>query len=135
MLLIALPVFVAATIGEAQSQGDRAPTEARRVADMVEYYFVFLRRGPAWTAEVTPESRRLSEAHMANIDRLIQSGEMVVAGPFSRQSGEQALAGLFILRTGSIEEARKIVESDPAVVAGRFVYEIVPWFGPKTLGY
>jgi uncharacterized protein YciI len=135
MLLIALPVFLAATTGEAQSQGDTAPAEAKRVTEMVEYYFVFLRRGPAWTAEATPESRMLSAAHMANIERLIQSGEMVVAGPFSNQSGEEALAGMFILRTASIEEARGIVNSDPAVVAGRFVYEIVPWFGPKTLRY
>jgi uncharacterized protein YciI len=108
---------------------------AAQQTEMRMYYMVFLRRGPAWTAEPTPEATRVSQAHRANIDRLTKEGLMVVAGPFEGTSGERALAGIFILRVPSMEAATAAVDTDPAVKAGRFVYEIVPWWGPATLRY
>ena len=72
---------------------------------------------------------------MANIQRLTKEGKMVVAGPFDGQTGERALAGIFILRVSSMEEAKALADSDPAVKAGRFVYEIAPWWGPKSLRF
>jgi uncharacterized protein YciI len=103
--------------------------------EMRMYYMVFLRRGPAWTADATPASTKVSQAHRANIERLTKEGVMVVAGPFEGTSGERALAGIFILRVGSMEAARTAVDTDPAIQAGRFVYDIVPWWGPATLRY
>ena len=99
------------------------------------YYMVFLRRGPAWTAAATPEATKVSQGHRANIDRLTKEGLMVVAGPFEGTSGDRALAGIFILRVDSMEAAKAAVDTDPAVKAGRFVYEIVPWWGPASLRY
>ena len=77
-------------------------------------------------------SQKVSRAHRANIDRLTKEGLMVVAGPFEGTSGDRALAGIFILRVASMEAAKAAVDTDPAVKAGRFVYEIVPWWGPAT---
>ena len=71
----------------------------------------------------------------AAIDRLTKEGLMVVAGPFEGTSGDRALAGIFILKVESMDAARAAVDTDPAVKAGRFVYEIVPWWGPATLRY
>jgi hypothetical protein len=34
-----------------------------------------------------------------------------------------------------MDEAKATADSDPAVKAGRFVYEIVPWWGPASLRY
>lgn len=103
--------------------------------EMTQYYMVFLRRGPAWTSKVTPETKQVSDGHMANIQRLAKEGRMVVAGPFDGQSGNRALAGIFILRAANMDEAKAITDTDPAVKAGRFVYEIAPWWGPSTLSY
>ena len=108
---------------------------AAQQTEMRMYYMVFLRRGPAWTAEPTPEATKVSQAHRANIDRLTNEGLMVVAGPFEGTSGDGALAGIFILRVTSMEAARAAVATDPAVKAGRFVYEVIPWWGPATLRY
>lgn len=102
---------------------------------MTQYYLVLLRRGPAWTARETPETKRIGDAHLANIQRLAKAGTMVVAGPFDGQTGDRALAGLFILRVGSMQEATTVVQTDPAVKARRFTYDIVPWWGPKSLRY
>jgi|GEM_PF-5000323 len=35
--------------------------------------------------------------------------------------------------TGSIGESKQLVATDPAVQAGRFVAEVLPWLGPKSL--
>ena len=119
-----------------------APAQARPPAatpapppGMTQYYMVFLRRGPAWTTAVTPETTKVNQGHRANVERLTKEGIMVVAGPFEGQTGERALAGIFILRVASMEEAKRLTETDPAVKAGRFVYEIAPWWGPATLRY
>lgn len=108
---------------------------ASQPTEMQQYFMVFLRRGPAWTTAVTPQTTEVSRAHRANIDRLTKEGRMVVAGPFDGQSGEKALAGIFILRVETMNEAKAVAESDPAVRAGRFIYEIAPWWGPKSLRY
>ncbi len=102
---------------------------------MVTYYLVMLRRGPNWTAEVTPEVEELQEQHLEHITRMAGTGELALAGPFLEQSGDKALAGLFILKVESEQAARVLTESDPAVKAGRLTYEIFPWMGPSTLTY
>ena len=112
-----------------------AAAPAQPPTGMRVYYMVFLRRGPAWTSAVTPEATRISQGHRANIDRLTKEGLMVVAGPFEGTSGDRALTGIFILRVDSMEAAKAAVDTDPAVRAGRFVYEIVPWWGPESLRY
>jgi uncharacterized protein len=126
------PVLIGAQAPPAASQAGAAPAPP---PDMRVYYMVFLRRGPAWTTAATPETTKVNQGHRANIDRLTKEGLMVVAGPFEGTSGDRALAGIFILRVASIEAARAAVDTDPAVKAGRFVYEIVPWWGPATLRY
>jgi len=124
----------ASGISDAQ-QSATAVVNPTTGTEMTTYYMVLLRRGPAWTATVTPESSAVSKGHMENINRLTAAGKMVVAGPFLDQTGAQALTGLFILRVASLDEAKETVATDPAVKAGRFTYEIIPWMGPKTLRF
>lgn len=122
----------------AQTRAQESPADARAEqppTEMMRYYMVFLRRGPAWTSAATPETTKVSQGHMANIQRLTKEGRMVVAGPFEGQTGDRALTGIFVLRVASMEEAKALTENDPAVKAGRFVYEIAPWWGPKSLRY
>lgn len=137
-----LPLLVVAGLlaspWSAASQAPQAPATVINPTtgiEMTTYYMVLLRRGPAWTATATPESAAVSKGHQENIQKLTAAGKMVVAGPFLDQTGAQALAGLFILRVASLDEAKETVSTDPAVKAGRFTFEIVPWMGPKTLKY
>lgn len=137
--LIMLALTVVASSGVQAAQTPQSPAQTAAAAapqtEMRMYYMVFLRRGPAWSAAATPEVTAVSRAHRANIDRLTKEGLMVVAGPFEGTTGDRALAGIFILRVASMEAAKAAVDSDPAVKAGRFVYEIVPWWGPESLRY
>ena len=64
---------------------------------------------------------------MANINRLAETKKLVVAGPFG---GKGTLRGIFVFRVGSLEEAKQLAETDPAVQAGRLAIEMRPWMVP-----
>jgi len=97
---------------------------------MAEYFVGLIYRGPTWSPEVTQEVQELQAAHLANIARLVESGEMVLAGPFG-DDGD--MRGLFFYNVDSLEAAQALVESDPAVKAGRLRVELHPWWGPASL--
>ena len=46
-----------------------------------------------------------------------------------------ALAGIFIFDVPTLEEATALTREDPAVKAGRFTTEVLPWHGPAGLTY
>jgi uncharacterized protein YciI len=98
--------------------------------EMTTYYVGFLFRGPKWTSDDTPETRKLQEEHMANIGRMGKAGKLVIAGPFTDKGD---LRGLYVFRVDSAEEAKALVESDPAVKAGRLRFELHPWFAAKNI--
>ena len=43
---------------------------------------------------------------------------------------DPSLRGLTFYRTGSLEEARRLAEADPAVRAGRLAVDIMTWYCP-----
>lgn len=91
---------------------------------MATYYFAFLKRGPKWTGEKTPETARIQADHMANINAMAKTGKLVIAGPFEN-AGDYA--GVFIFKVASLDEAKSLAESDPAVKVGRLAAEVHPW--------
>lgn len=94
---------------------------------MSTYYFAFLRRGPKWTPEKTPETEKLQAAHMANINAMAATGKLVIAGPFENAGN---YAGVFIFKVASLDEAKALAEGDPAVKAGRLTVDVHPWLVP-----
>ena len=60
---------------------------------------------------------------MANIRKMAATGKLIVAGPFS-DNGD--LRSVFIFKLKSVDEARAMVDADPAVKAGRLVVELHP---------
>lgn len=104
--------------------------------EMKMYFVALLRRGPAWTSERTEESVRHGEGHMAHIQKMAKAGKLLIAGPFDVDRAEaKGLAGIYIFEVATLDEARELVGQDPAVQAGRFVPEVLPWWGPAGLTY
>lgn len=93
-------------------------------------YLAFLTRGPKWSAERTPESEATQKAHLANINKLAESGKLVVAGPFG-DNGH--LRGIFVFKVGSLEEAKELAATDPAVKAGRLALDVHTWLVPAGI--
>ncbi|MCF0074775.1 YciI family protein [Dyadobacter sp. CY261] len=96
---------------------------------MKKYVMVFLKSG---TATNVPKSTSDSAfaGHMQNIARLADAGKLVVAGPFFKNDKYR---GIFILNADSIEEAKKLVETDPAVQAKLLDMELLMWYGSAAL--
>jgi uncharacterized protein YciI len=67
----------------------------------------------------------LQDAHMAHLADLHEQGHLLAAGPLS----DEKFRGLSILRV-DVEEARRLREGDPAVQAGRYSVEVMPWMVP-----
>ena len=93
-------------------------------------YLGFLFRGDKWTPEKTPATEALQKAHLANIVRLAELKKLVVAGPFG---DDTPLRGIFVFRVASIDEARELAATDPAVQAGRLKIEMHPWVVPEGI--
>ncbi|SRR6266511_1179301 len=98
--------------------------------EMTTYYVGFLYRGAKWTPEETADTRKIQEGHMANIQKMAAAGKLVIAGPFT-DNGD--LRGLYVFRVASAEEAKALVESDPAVQAGRLRFELHPWYAARNI--
>ena len=97
---------------------------------MKQYVLVILTTGPSAIAEKqTVDS--LFKGHMANMDLLAKDGRLVVAGPFGKN--DLKYRGLFIMNTGSVEDAKAWVATDPAVKAGLLDAVYVKWYGSAAL--
>jgi uncharacterized protein len=67
----------------------------------------------------------LQDAHMTHLADLHEAGHALAGGPLF----DDQLRGLTIYR-GTPEEARALVESDPAVRIGRLSVKAIPWMVP-----
>ncbi len=54
-----------------------------------------------------------------------------MAGPFGEN--DKSFRGMFILNAASVDEARELASSDPAIEAGIFVVDYIPWYGSASL--
>ncbi len=95
------------------------------------YVMAILEKGPKWTKEVTPEAKELLKGHIDNMGRMAKEGKLILAGPLA-EAGDAA--GIFVLDTASIEEARKWCDTDPAIAAGRFQVKLWKWYSAKGIG-
>jgi uncharacterized protein len=106
------------------------PDPATPRFEMESFQLVLLRRGPAWTPEVTPAAEALQKQHIAHLEAMHAAGKMLVAGPLGDQP-DPTLRGVCLYRVGSADEARALAEQDPAVKAGRLVVEAMSWWVGK----
>lgn len=99
-------------------------------AKMTTAYLAFLVRGDKWTPEKTPATEAIQKAHLANIQRLADMKKLVVAGPFGDNG---RLRGIFVFRVDTLEEAKTLASTDPAVQAGRLALLVHPWVVPEGI--
>ena len=57
-------------------------------------------------------------------------GKLIVAGPFLDQA---EVRGIFIFNVETVDEARKLTETDPAVQRGALQFALRPWYGSAAL--
>jgi len=94
---------------------------------MKRYVLAFLKQG---LNTDTSNRKQLIQAHLKNIGRLAKEGKLVVSGPFLDKG---TIAGIYVFNVTTIDEARSLTASDPAVKAGIFDMELHPWYSSAAL--
>ena len=120
-ILITCMILFTSLIHAQDTKKDEPP------AEMKQYFFVMLMKGPNRGQDSVTVSK-LQEGHMANINRMAKEGKLVMAGPFGDNGNWR---GLFIFDMKTMEDVKKEVDQDPAIQAGRMIYEIHPWWSQR----
>ncbi|MFC2080599.1 YciI family protein [Bacteroidota bacterium] len=105
-------------------------------------YFIFLNSNPDKVELPEAEVQSLQEKHLSNMENLAAAGDLIASGPF------EGGGGMMVIIAENEQAARDLLETDPAIKAGRFIVEvfpisfikggICPWWVPvniKTYGF
>jgi uncharacterized protein len=97
--------------------------------DLEAFELVILRR-PADAPDYDEATlERIQREHLAYHASLRDAGHVATNGPVTDQADE-SLRGLTFYRTGSLEEARRLAQADPAVQARRLEVDVMTWYCP-----
>lgn len=119
------------TQAPAESHYDEALARSLGADDngMRTYVLAILRTGPT---PLPPGEERsaMFRGHFANMKRLVDEGTLALAGPLDGVDGRR---GIFVLAVSDIEEARRIVATDPVIEKGEMVADFHVYYGSAAL--
>ena len=132
LLLLILPFWFSIASAQQENKYDEKLANELGADEygMKTYVFCILKTGSNTTA--TPEEQsKLFKGHMENIIKLSKEGKLSLAGPFMKN--DKNYRGIFIFNCTTIEEAEKLVNSDPAVQANLLKADLTVWYGSAAL--
>lgn len=97
---------------------------------MKSYILVILTTGPN-NLEKGEARDSIFRGHMKNINRLAESGKLVIAGPIG--NNDKLYRGIFILNVKTKDEAKELLQTDPAVHSKVLDAELYEWYGSAAL--
>ena len=115
-------------IFNAQAQEEFEYKEGDTTYIMKKYYLVMLLANPAKEPLDSATVAEIQQAHLDNISRLAKEGKIVMAGPMGDNGN---LRGIFIMDCSSQQEADSLVQTDPAIMQKRMLFEVHPWWAAK----
>lgn len=143
MLLLILALWSTMAVGQTeegqvdslnQNPNYDAMLAAKLKADdygMKTYFLVILKSGTSTEKDPAIIGQHF-RGHMNNINKLVEEGKMIVAGPLDKN--ELSYRGIFILdNVSSLEEAESLLNTDPAIAHDLLDYEIFSWYGSAAL--
>ena len=113
----------------AQSDPELAKSLGGNEMGMKKYVLVILKTGPK-KMPAGAERDEMFKGHFANMQRLSDDKKLAVAGPLD---GVDGWRGLFVMATADIEEAKKLVATDPVIINGEMVAEYHTFFSSAAL--
>jgi uncharacterized protein YciI len=108
---LAVTVLLASACRSSAPAAAPAPAAERHV-----FVIAALMAGHPQPAPSAADVEAATSGHFANMKRLSEAGQLLLAGPSG--SAESEFRGIFLFDTASVERARELTASDPAVVAG-----------------
>lgn len=96
---------------------------------MRQYVVCFLKTGPIKVDDPVKRSA-LMKGHFGMINRLAGEGKLILAGPFM-EGGD--FRGIYLFDVKTIDEAKRLTETDPSIKEGYFRVEFIKWYGSAAL--
>lgn len=113
----------------AQSNPELAKSLGGDEMGMKKYVLVILKSGPK-KMPAGAERTEMFKGHFANMQRLSDEKKLALAGPLD---GVDGWRGLFVMATPDIEEAKKLVATDPVIINGEMVAEYHAFYSSAGL--
>ena len=131
-LLLLLSIFCSTIIVAQENSYNKQLADSLGADDygMKGYVLVLLSTGPD-TADTKEEQTEIFMGHLNNINKLADEGTLILAGPIGKN--ENQYRGLFVLNVKSTDEAKIILQSDPAVAKGILSAALYNWYGSAAL--
>ena len=116
LMALLIAAFPAPSLAaQTASQATQAPSTARKL-------FVFVYRpGPNW-AHGLPMAKQNLRPHGVYFADLLRTGRVFAGGGFVGRDG-----GMAIVRAADLDEARAMLEADPAISGGIFAADLHEW--------
>jgi uncharacterized protein YciI len=124
-LLVAL-MLLSCQFTFSQSSNQKKPEDMIR-----RYWFVLLTKGEQRSQD-SVAAANIQAGHMQNIKKLYGDGKIKVAGPFGKDDSRIPSTRQALFDCDTREEVERLLQTDPAIAAGRLAYEIKPWFTAPT---
>lgn len=137
LLFIALVLQIGFSFGQNQESQLLNPNYDKQLADklggdeygMKTYFLVILKSGINTDNTLINESFR---GHLDNINKLAKEGKLIIAGPLDKN--ENKYRGIFVLNNiETINEAKELLNTDPAIKNRYLDYDIFTWYGSAAL--
>lgn len=96
---------------------------------MRRFVLVILKNGPT-PLPPGPERDAMYRGHFANMKRLSDAGQLVLAGPLDGAEGRR---GIFVFAVADVEQAKALAATDPVLVRGEMVAEYHRFYGSAAL--
>jgi hypothetical protein len=80
-------------------------------------FVVHFEIGPSWDKSLPPAEQKAFKEHSANLGRLRKDGIIAFGARY-------ADVGMIFVKADSLEAARSMIDADPGVRAGTFVYRV-----------
>lgn len=97
---------------------------------MKQYILVMLKTGSNTTSTKAAYDDAFA-GHMTNMGKLVKENKLIVAGPMGKN--DKNYRGIFILNVKTIDEAKEILATDPAVKAKLLDADLFNWYGSAAL--
>ncbi len=123
-------LIVVAQIDSSKYQKSLADSLGADDYGMKMYVLVILKTGTNKVEDKT-KADSLFNGHFQNIKHLADIGKLVISGPLLKN--EKKYEGIFILNVKTIEEARLLLDTDPAINAKVLDAETYQWYGSAAL--
>lgn len=129
VLAVCALAFCAAQPALAQSDPELAKSLGADERGMRSYVLVILKTAPHRVPDGEARTK-MFEGHFANMNRLADEKKLVMAGPLD---GVDGCRGLFVFNTPDVEEAKRLVATDPVIINGEMVAEYHKFYGSAAL--